>query len=50
MIHEFVRMDDEPSEYARRLFFEQTQIWKDYPEFCEANFAKHPVIFLHFDV
>ena len=51
MMNDFLRMGDTPvSEYGRRIVFQQTALWKQYPDFCAENFANHPVIFLTFKV
>ena len=51
MINDFLKMGDSiPSEQGRKLIFQQTQIWRTYPNFCEMNFAQHPVIFASFKV
>ena len=51
MINDFLRMgDSEVCEYGRKIVFEQTTVWKQYPDFCKENFAKHPVISVTFKV
>ena len=51
MMNDFLRMGDTPvSEYGRRIVFQQTAVWKQYPDFCAKHFAKHPVIFVTFKV
>ena len=51
MMNDFLRVGDNAlSEHGRRIVFQQTALWKLYPEFCAENFAKHPVIFVTFKV
>ena len=51
MIDDFMRIgDSESSQRGRKLIFQQTEIWRRFPNFCERNFAQHPVIFASFKV
>ena len=51
MINDFLKMgDSEVSERGRKSIFQQTEIWRKFPDFCETNFAQHPVIFASFKV
>ena len=51
MINDFLKMGDSTaSEQGRKLIFQETEIWRTYPNFCEMNFAQHPVVFASFKV
>ena len=51
MIDDFLKMGDcKSSEHGRKLIFQQTEVWRKYPDFCEMHFAQHPVISASFKV
>ena len=51
MISDFLKMGDSKlSERGRKSIFQQTEMWRKFPNFCEMNFAQHPVIFASFKV